>query len=177
MRYLLVVLASFTLLISSNMVFAQEVKIGVVNIGLLLENAPQAKAASQTLEKEFAPQQNELSKLARKMESKQKEFQKNKLILSESQRLAKERELNMLNRDIQRKKNDIQELVNIRRNEELANLQTVVNQAIKSIGKQEKYDLILYEGIAYTNNRVDVTKQILDYLNAEYEKQRASFNK
>jgi outer membrane protein len=82
-----------------------------------------------------------------------------------------------MTRDIQRKRNDIQELVNIRRNEELAKLQKIVNQGIKAIGKKEGFDLILYEGIAYTNNSLDVTQKVLDYLREEDKQQRAGFNK
>lgn len=165
------------LLVAVSNVFAQEVKLGVVNVGLLLEKAPQALAASQKLEQEFGSQQQDLKKLAKKLEQKQSDYQKNKLVMSETQKVATEREINMMTRDIQRKRNDIQELVNIRRNEELASLQNVVNQAIKEIGKQEGFDLILYEGIAYTNNRLDVTQKVLNYLQEDYKKQRSGFNK
>lgn len=67
--------------------------------------------------------------------------------------------------------------MNIRRNEELAKLQKIVNQGIKAIGKKEGFDLILYEGIAYTNNSLDVTQKVLDYLREEDKQQRAGFNK
>ena len=177
MRQLLVTSIMFVTISFSGLSLAQQVKIGVVNVALLLEQAPQAKAATLILEKEFEPQQAELTKLAKQMNKKQKNFQKNKLVLSETQNAASQREIVMLNRDIQRKKNDIQELVNIRRNEELANLQSVVNLGIKEIGKKEGFDLILYEGIAYTNNRVDVTKQVLEFLESQYRKQRTDFNK
>ncbi len=177
MRHLFLALTAFYLVAFSSVGFSKEVKIGVVNIALLLEKAPQAKAASSALEKEFGPQQVELTKLAKKMEMKQKEFQKNKLVMVESQRQAAQRDISMMNRDIQRKKNDIQELVNIRRNEELASLQSVVNQGIKQIGKRDGFDLILYEGIAYTSERIDVTKKVLEFLNEEYKKQRTDFNK
>jgi len=82
----------------------------------------------------------------------------------------------MLSRDIQSKRNDIQELVTIRRNEELAQIQETVNQAIKTIGKQSAYDLILYEGIAYTNNRLDITEEVLEHLKTLHQKKRANFN-
>jgi len=82
----------------------------------------------------------------------------------------------MMTRDIQRKRNDIQELVNIRRNEELASLQNEVNKAIRIIGEQQAYDLILYEGIAYTNNRLDITEAVLKYLEKEYRSKRDNFN-
>ncbi len=177
MRHIFISSTALLLVMFSTLSIAKEVKIGVVNIGLLLEKAPQAKAASTSLEKEFGPQQMQLTKLAKKMTKKQKNLQKNKLIMSESKRLAAEREISMMNRDIQRKKNDIQELVNIRRNEELASLQSIVNKGIKSVGKKEKFDLILYEGIAYTNNKVDVTQKVLNFLNKQFKKKRTDFNK
>ncbi|WP_373017084.1 OmpH family outer membrane protein [Thiomicrorhabdus sp.] len=152
-------------------------KLGVVNVALLLEQAPQAKEASANLEKEFAPQQAELKSLASKLEKKQNEYQKNKAVMSESQKMAKEREVGMMTREIQRRRNDIQELLNLRRNEELAKLQTLVNDAIKTIGEQQGFDLILYEGIAYTNNRLDVTQDVLKHLQDVSKKQRADFNK
>ena len=153
------------------------VKLGVVNVALLLEQAPQAKNASSNLEKEFSPQQAELKALASNLEKKQSDYQKNKAVMSDSQKMTKEREVTMMTREIQRRRNDIQELLNLRRNEELAKLQTIVNDAIKAIGKSQGFDLILYEGIAYTNNRVDVTQDVLKHLQTMTQKQRSDFNK
>ena len=52
--------------------YAQSPKLGVVNVALVLEQAPQAKLATASLEKEFSPQQNELKGLAAKLEGVQK---------------------------------------------------------------------------------------------------------
>lgn len=161
----------------STMVSAQGVKLGVVNVALLLEQAPQAKSATASLEKEFSPQQNELKSLKAKLEKQQDDYQKDRVGMSDAQKVAKEREITMLTREIQRRRNDVQELLNLRRNEELAKLQKVVNEAIKSIGKKQSFDLILYEGIAYTNDKIDITKDVLDYLKTLNDKQRYEFNK
>lgn len=177
MRKWLAILVGSVFVFLSGQTLAQPAKLGVVNVAQLLEKAPQAQAAGQNLEKEFGPQQAELKKLAKKLEKKQQDYQKNQLVMSDSQKVTIEREISMMSRDIQRKRNDIQELVNIRRNEELAALQSLVNQAIKEIGKQQKFDLILYEGIAYTNNRLDITQSVLEYLEKEYKKKRSNFNK
>lgn len=175
-RMLVTLIGSIVLMTSINS-FAESTKLGVVNVRMLLEKAPQAQAAGKNLEKEFGPQQADIKKLAKQLEKKQQDYKKNQLVLTDSQKVASEREISMMTRDIQRKRNDIQELVNIRRNEELASLQSLVNQAIKEIGKQQKFDLILYEGIAYTNNRLDITQNVLNYLENEYQKKRANFNK
>lgn len=162
--------------ISSIALADEPVKVGVVNVALLLEQAPQAKSASAKLEKEFAPQQTELKGLASKLDKQQNDYQKNKAVMSEAQKATKEREIGMLTREIQRRRNDVQELLNLRRNEELAGMQMLVNEAIKTIGKKQGYDLILYEGIAYTNDRIDVTKDVLEQLKSQSDKQRSEFN-
>ena len=152
-------------------------KLGVVNVALLLDQSPQAISATASLEKEFSPQQAELKSLAGKLEKQQSAYQKNKAAMSDAQKISKEREISMLTREIQRRRNDVQELLNLRRNEELAKLQNVVNEAIKAIGKKEGFDLILYEGIAYTNERIDITKDVLKHLKTISTKQRSEFNK
>lgn len=166
------------LMASTAMAQANEsIKVGVVNVGLLLEQSPQAKVASAELEREFAPQQEELVKLNGQLEKEKNDLKRNSLAMSEAQQASKEREIQMLTREIQRKRNDVQELLNIRRNEELAKLQSLVNSAIREVGTSEAYDLILYEGIAYTNKRIDLTQAVLDYLSKDFEKQGSNFNR
>ncbi|MBN2865508.1 MAG: OmpH family outer membrane protein [Thiotrichales bacterium] len=177
-KFLKLFIVSSMLSFSANALAEESpVKLGVVNVALLLEQAPQAKNASSNLEKEFSPQQAELKSLGSKFEKQQSDYQKNKAVMSDSQKMTKERELTMMTREIQRRRNDVQELLNLRRNEELAKLQSIVNDAIKAIGKQQSFDLILYEGIAYTNNRVDVTQDVLKHLQDMSNKQRSEFNK
>jgi outer membrane protein len=161
-----------------NGVMAAEVmtKVGVVNVNMLIEQAPQARAASKRLEQEFAPQQKQLQALIKKLEKLQKDYQKNKLTMSVEQQSVKEREIALLTREIQRRRADIQELVNLRRNEELAKLQALINQAIREIGQKEHYDLILYDGIAFSSQRIDLTVKVLEYLKKLQKQKKAAFN-
>lgn len=166
-----------SLMVISSAGYAAGVKLGVVNVALLLEQAPQAQLATAALEKEFSPQETELKKLAAELDKKETDYKKNRKTMTDTQKAAKDREMAMMSREIQRRRNDIQELLNLRRNDELAKLQNVVNQAIKSIGKKQNFDLILYEGIAYTNDRIDITKDVLNHLKKLSTKQRSEFNK
>ncbi|VAW48780.1 Periplasmic chaperone of outer membrane proteins Skp @ Outer membrane protein H precursor [hydrothermal vent metagenome] len=176
-KFFKIYLSVALVLLATNVWAETPVKLGVVNVALLLEQAPQAKTADARLKKEFEPQQVELKGLAGKLEQKQTQYQKNKAVMSDAQRVTKEREITMLTREIQRRRNDVQELLNLRRNEELASLQNIVNDAIKAIGEQQAFDLILYEGIAYTNSRIDVTNDVLSHLKTVSKKQRSEFNK
>lgn len=167
-----VVLAAFLSVSVATAAVAEEVKVRVVNVAKLLDQAPQAKDASAALEREFAPQQKELSKLNDEIDKLARDYEKNKSVMSESQRDVKERDIVMKKRDLQRRRNDVQELLNIRRNEELSKLQDLVNVAIKSVGERDGYDLILYDGIAYTRDTIDITPTVLNFLATEAEKGR-----
>ena len=151
-------------------------KIGVVNIAVLLEQAPQAKEADARLKKEFAPQQAALKEMAEKLDALRKAYEKDKLTLSEEQKAEREKEIVMMSREFQRRRAAIQEVVNLRRNEELAKLQTLINKAIHVIGKQEQYDLILYDGIAFSSTRIDLTSRVMEYLKKQKEETQKSFN-
>ncbi len=53
---------------------------------------------------------------------------------------------------------------NLRRNEELRNLQNVIALVLKKLGDEEKFDLILTEGVSYVSDAVDVTPKIIEML-------------
>ena len=61
-------------------------------------------------------------------------------MLSESDRVKRQRELSNLDTDLQRKRREFQEDFNRRRNEEFSSIVTKANDAIKRIAEQESYD-------------------------------------
>lgn len=170
------ILSAGLLFLMTTFASAQGVKVGVVNVKALLELAPQSQAASASLEKEFDPKQKSLIELKKGIDKKRADLEKNRLTMKETKAKLIEREIQTETRELQRKNTDLQELLDLRRNEELARIQDLINQSIRFVGKQEGYDLILYEGIAYTSEKIDLTTAVLNYLQELHEKQPAEFN-
>lgn len=143
---------------------AADLKIGYVNAVRAIEQAPQGKAALKRLESEFSPRDKELVRMQDRIKAVENELEKNSLVLKESDRQIKEREVISLKRDLKRATQEFREDYNVRRNEELLALQKIVHKAIVDIAKQEKYDLILHEGVIYAGDKIDITEQILKIL-------------
>ncbi len=140
-----------------------ELKIGFVNSQRILNEAPQAAKAKKEIEKEFAKRDQDLQKLAKQLQTMQESMQKNSVTMSDSERLDKERQLNELNRDFQRKQREFREDLNLRQNEEMAAIFDKVNKVIKNIAVTEKYDLILQEAV-YASPRIDLTDRVIKAL-------------
>ncbi len=144
--------------------FAQDLKIGYVNVVKVIEQAPQGDAALKKLESEFSPRDRELRGMRDEIKKIEEELEKNALVMKESDRADKERELRDLKRELKRATQEFREDLNIRRNEELSGLQKVVYKAIVDIAKSEKFDLIIHEGAVFASDRIDITQKILDKL-------------
>jgi len=120
-------------------------------------------AAQKKLEREFAARDQELQKLAKQARDLQAQLDKDGVTMSDSERKSKERDLNNLNLELQRKGREFREDLNLRRNEELSQIQERARKAIQDIAKAEKYDLIVEQAV-YVDPRSDITDRVMKAL-------------
>ena len=140
-----------------------DLKIGYVNAVKVIEEAPQGEAALKKLEAEFAPRDKQIVDMQNKLKQLEQELEKNALVLKDTEHRSREFEIVSLKRDLRRATQEFREDYNLRRNEELAALQKIVQKTIAEIAKQENYDLIL-ESAVYAGPRADITDKILKKL-------------
>lgn len=146
-------------------VSAEDLKIGYVNSERVLREAAPAKAAQAKLEAEFKKRETELADQGNRLRGAMEKLEKEAPTLPESERTRRQRDLADQDRDFQRKRRELLEDLNQRKNEELSTVVERANKVIKQIFEQEKYDLILQE-VVFASPRVDITKKVIDALNA-----------
>src|SRR3546814_3729184 len=144
-------------------VYAQATKIGFVNTERILRDTKPAKAAQSKIEAEFKKRDNELQNLANKLRSDAQKFDKDAPVLSESERVKRQRQLADLDSDLQRKRREFQEDFNRRRNEEFSGIVEKADAAIKKIAEQQGYDLIIQDAVT-VSPKVDITDQVMKAL-------------
>jgi outer membrane protein len=119
----------------------------------------------QKLEAEFSKRDKELQEMGARLKTSAERFEKDGPVMSESDRVRRQRELAEMDREFQRKQREFREDFNQRRNEELQGLLERTNRIIRQIAEQEKFDLIVQEAV-YFNPRIDMTERVLRALNA-----------
>lgn len=143
---------------------AQEMKIGFVSTERIFREAAPAKVANAKIEQEFSKRDKELQDMAARLKGVSDKLDKDAPVLSESERLRRQRELSDLDKDFQRKQREFREDLNQRRNEELATVLDKTNRVIKQIAESEKYDIVFQEAV-YISPRIDITDKVLRALN------------
>jgi outer membrane protein len=164
-----------TLALLSGAAFAQTdgIRIGVVNVPRLLEQAPQAQGAMAQLQEEFAPRQREIVALQRSLQEKQQTYDRDGPVMGEAERLSLEREIRDDQRDLEREQSDYLEDLNIRRNEELGRLQRSLLQQVQAHARDAGYDLVVAD-VLYYSAAIDITEEVLRGLQESFSETQAA---
>ena len=142
---------------------SETMKIGYVNTQRIFRDAPTAVKAAKRIEAEFSKRDQDLKLMAKQIQGLQESLEKNAVTMAESDRRAKEKDLNEQSREFQRKQREFREDLNLRQNEENAAIIEKANKAIKQLADSEKYDLIVQD-VVWVSPRLDVTDKIIKAL-------------
>ena len=139
-------------------------KIGYVVVEKVLKEAPQTAASNKKLEKEFKSRTDGLQKKVKAVQKQEKDYNKNSVTMAAADRQKTQKKIQNLKIEIQRIERELREDIDIRRREEIGKLQQKINEAIEEMAKTEKYDLILYQGVAYASEEIDITDKLIKVL-------------
>ena len=142
---------------------AEGTKVGFVSVERIIRDSAPAKAAVARIDAEFKKREAELQDLANRLRSQSEQYDRDIAVMSESDRIRRQRDLSTLDSDFQRKRIEFQEGLNRRRNEEMSKVFEQADQVIKQIAESQGFDLVLQEAIT-VSPRVDITDQVIKAL-------------
>ena len=152
---------------------AQELKIGVVNVPVLMDRAPQTKAAMDELQEEFAPRQREFMAKQKELEDLTAKIQKDVSVMGETERRNAEKNLRDLQRDVARIQQEFREDLELQQNEALGNLQRSLLKEVQDYAQAQGYDLVVGDGVLFASTTVNITEEVLRAVEANFQAQGA----
>ena len=163
---ILAVSGLFLLVLAPMLAQAQEgpARIGYVSLDRILKESAPARAAEQKLETEFAKRSRDLEEQVGRLKTAAEKFDKDASVISESERIRRQRELADQDRDVKRRQDEFKEDLNRRKYEELNAVIERANRVIRQVSEADKYDLIVQDAV-YTSPRIDITDKVIKVLN------------
>ena len=169
MKRLVVGLLLVTGLLSVD-VNAADIKIGVVSVERILTEAPQVEAVNTSMLDQFGPKRDALQALEKEITKMQENYKRNELVMTEDKLKDLKKEIIGKIQKLKQTEAMLTQEVSTVRNQELAVLQQQVKGVIDEIAKEGKYNLILSEGVAYADDKHDITNEVLDKMKAAFKK-------
>jgi outer membrane protein len=165
-----IVILALCISIFPSTVMAAGAKIGFVNPIVLLDKAPQTKAAKEKVEQEFKTRDNQLVNAQKKLRREEEKLKRDGSTMSSADRQKLESKIGRLKRELKRDLTEFREDFSIARNREMGKLQKRINEAIVQLAKAEKYDLIVGDSIVYASEQINITEKVLKILRANFKK-------
>ena len=144
-------------------------KIGFVNTSRVLKEAPQARKVEERLKAEFEPREVQLKEKRQEILDIEDQLKSIDKSISAPTRRKLEREIRLKVSQLKFLEQEFREDQNLRRNEEIRELQQVIARVLEKLGDSGKYDLILTEGVSYVSDQIDITVEIIDMLKLQSE--------
>jgi len=142
--------------------YASDIKVGFIDINKVVTSLTQYKQSIDSISREFEPKKQELLDLFNHIELVRSNIESIKE--SNSSKSLNEELTNLANLELSFKEETEfwQKTMNDKKLNLLNNIEMVVNQAINDYSTQEKYDLILYENVAFVSDKVNITEEIIE---------------
>lgn len=142
---------------------AADLKIGFVNTARILKEAPQARKVEERLKAEFGPREAQLKEKRQEILAMEDQLKSGSSLTSNARRKL-EREIRLKVSQLKFLEQEFREDQNLRRNEEIRELQQVISNVLEMQGNSGEFDLILTEGVSYVSDQIDITAETIEML-------------
>jgi outer membrane protein len=142
--------------------FADNVKVGIVDLQKIMQTAPQMKAIQQQLEKNFKPRRDKLVAMEESLKKDMEKFKRDNAVMSDAQKKDLEKKILAAQQLFEREGQQYQQELSTAHNEAMEGLYTKIRTAIKKVAETKKYDIILQKDAApYSVDSLDVTADVM----------------
>ena len=150
--------------LSSN---ASTIKIGFIDTNQVVSSLTLYKQSIDSIAREFEPKKQELLDLFNHIELLRTKINNiNKTNNNESIE-AELLKLSNLEMSFQQETEFWQKTMDLKKIELLNEIEMIINQAINQYANQEQFDLILYENVAFSSDKVNITDNIIELIESQ----------
>ena len=160
---------AFILVLLNGSLQAQPLKIGYINIDHVVSSSPQFIQANQVVIKAFQPQEKQLLALSKRIQLSADTFNKNSKTLTQVERKTEIKKIANLEYQLKQQAQTLKKQLKLKNEQELSKIQDLINRVIKQVAKDQNFDLILYQEVAYASKKINITPIISQKLRLLFE--------
>jgi|GEM_PF-1871744 len=171
MKKIMTFAASMAFLFTTFTAFAAEtgneesIKIGVLDVGKVLQESPQVKAAVEKLKVKFKERQDKIASAQKQLAADQERLKRDKAILKQSEADDLQMKIMDEQRDLQGMQEEYVRAARLAQNQVMGEALKNIDAIVKDLSTKKHYDLILQrDNVAFASDKVDITPDVMAQL-------------
>ena len=158
------VLVAFFLLAWAGAGLGQDIKIGVVDLGRLINDSPQAQRAKTNMANQFAERKDQIETRTSSLRQDMDRLKRDGSVMSEDERDKLQTGIRDRQRELQMQQSKYNDDVADAEQKEFDRMRSDIRAVIDQYASDNGYDIILGDSVLYAADAVDVTDEILEQL-------------
>ena len=156
------ILFLYSLVLLSFSTWAESVKIGYIDMQMVVNNLPQYQQSLDEISREFEPKKQELLDLFKHIELLRTKINTINNTEKKEDLQIELSKLTSLEESFKRETEFWQETINTKKIELLQKIELLINSTINKLALSGNYDLILYENVAYVSDEINITNKVIE---------------
>jgi outer membrane protein len=141
--------------------YAENIKIGYIDVDLVINSLTKYKENNESLILNFQPKKVQLLEIFDQIQALKENLKKSEKSMSDENYDKEIDKIRTLEIDFQNETELWQSELNKQQAESLEKIEILINQAIKDLAINEKYDLILYQNAAFVSEDLNISNKII----------------
>jgi outer membrane protein len=141
------------------------VKIGVLDVGKVLQESPQVKVAVDKLKAKFKERQDKIASAQKQLAADQEKLKRDKAVMKQAD--ADDLQMKVLDeqRELQSMQEEYVRAARLAQNQVMGATLKQIDAIVKDISSKKHYDLILQrDNVAFASDKVDITPEVMAQL-------------
>tara|TARA_B100000795_G_scaffold121850_1_gene90692 strand:- start:1480 stop:1974 length:495 start_codon:yes stop_codon:yes gene_type:complete len=141
--------------------YAENIKIGYIDVDLVINSLTKYQEDNESLILNFQPKKVQLLELFNRIELLKENLNKSEELLSKENYNKEIEKIRILEIGFQKETELWQSELSNQKADSLQKIESLINQAIKDLAIDEKYDLILYQNAAFVSEELNISNKII----------------
>ena len=157
-------------LFSVGSAFAEDVRIGYVDVRKVMTESKAGQRAKSEIEKMVKERREKLGREEQQLKDMQQAYEKDKLLLTGSQREAKQQEFQEKVKSFQQARADAQHEIDQKEHEFTSKALGQIREIIRDLAKEQKLTLVFEKNeapVLYAVDGPDLTQKVIERFNAK----------
>lgn len=156
------ILVAICALVLSTVVFADDFKVGIVDVRQVLQRSPQVAAMQKKLQQEFGARDKQMQAAQQQLQADADNLNKNGSVMAAKDRDVLVKKMQSEQQNLQAMRISFQKDLYAKQNEEMQSILNQLQDVIAKIAKEKNLNLVVTkDAIAYANDSMDITNDVI----------------
>lgn len=147
--------------------YADNIKIGIVDLQKILQTSAEARAIEENLITEFQPRRDNIISQENEIKREMERFKRDSSIMSQSERKSLEKRIIQAQRKFEQEGQLYQQEISKAHEIAREKISSKIRKAIAIIAERDKYDVVIQkDATPFSAEKLDITKKVLNEMSS-----------